>query len=69
MAEIVHPIFKLRMPTQCPRVPSELFEPIQHLGDPTNTIGRHWELAKHFHENFLQFKDMPEDTRGLIKEC
>ncbi len=65
VAEIVHPIFKLRMPTQCPGVPSELLNPSNTWGDPTEYNRKALELAKHFHENFLQFKDMPEDIKRV----
>ncbi|MDR5659055.1 phosphoenolpyruvate carboxykinase (ATP) [Serpentinicella sp. ANB-PHB4] len=60
VAYITDPIFKLKMPTECPGVPCEILNPSNTWSDVRafNTTAN--ELAARFNENFLKFSGVSE---------
>jgi len=58
---IIHPIFKLAMPTLCDNVPTEVLNPRNTWSDKAAYDKKAEHLAKSFHENFKTFEDGAND--------
>jgi len=55
------PIFGLAVPTECPRVPSEVLKPVNVWQDKAEYEKTALKLAKDFNKNFQNFKGVSED--------
>lgn len=54
---VVDPIFGLRIPVECPGVPSEILQPKNTWANPKNYEEKAQQLARAFQENFTLFGD------------
>ena len=55
--------FGLRIPAECPGVPSEVLDPQSTWSDASAYVAKAHELAGLFHENFKQFEGQaPEEV-------
>lgn len=50
------PIFRILVPAQCPGVPDEVLQPINTWEDKAAYRAKALELARAFHDNFVQFE-------------
>jgi len=58
------PVFGLRIPKECPDVPSELLDPRNTWNDKAAYDQKARELAARFRENFTKLAaDVPDDVR------
>jgi phosphoenolpyruvate carboxykinase (ATP) len=65
---IVHPVFKLKMPVECPGVPVELLNPRNTWKDKSAYDEQAMKLAKAFIGNFKKFHDVPEHIRKIAED-
>lgn len=59
--QVVDPLFKFRIPTACPRVPSEILQPRQTWEDPEAYDAAAKKLAELFRKNFAAFAEGAND--------
>ncbi|MEJ2114414.1 MAG: phosphoenolpyruvate carboxykinase (ATP), partial [Flavobacteriaceae bacterium] len=52
---MMHPIFGISMPSECPNVPSEILDPINTWSNKSAYISKSIQLAHSFHLNFEKF--------------
>jgi phosphoenolpyruvate carboxykinase (ATP) len=57
------PVFGLRYPTACPRVPASVLDARGTWADPAAYDTQAHRLAERFHQNFRRFKDVPPAIR------
>ena len=62
---VTHPIFKLKMPTNCPEVPSTILNPANTWGNISEYNKKAKELAYRFNQNFMKFQDVSEDIEKV----
>ncbi|HEY5576303.1 MAG TPA: phosphoenolpyruvate carboxykinase (ATP), partial [Clostridiaceae bacterium] len=58
---IEHPVLRVMIPKKCSGVPDELLDPRNTWKDKEMYDARALELAVKFKENFMRFKDVPEE--------
>jgi phosphoenolpyruvate carboxykinase (ATP) len=62
---VTDPIFDLKVPQQCPNVPSEVLQPEKTWSNKQDFRAKAQELAERFHKNFERFAaDTPEEVRN-----
>tara|TARA_Y100001933_G_scaffold143900_1_gene142615 strand:- start:191 stop:1807 length:1617 start_codon:yes stop_codon:yes gene_type:complete len=57
-----HPVFGLKMPVNCPGVPSEVLNPLNTWEDKVSYENKAYHLANQFNKNFSQFKEKASKT-------
>ena len=57
-----HPVFGLKMPVNCPGVPSEVLNPVNTWEDKVSYENKAYHLADQFNKNFSQFKEKASKT-------
>ena len=57
-----HPVFGLKMPVNCPGVPSEVLNPVNTWEDKVSYENKAYHLADQFNKNFSHFKEKASKT-------
>jgi len=64
-ATVTDPVFELRIPRECPGVPTDILQPENTWGDKNAYRAQAQNLAERFLKNFERFaKDTPEAVRN-----
>jgi phosphoenolpyruvate carboxykinase (ATP) len=62
---VTHPVFKLEMPTHCPGVPDTILNPANTWENISQYNKTARELASHFSQNFVKYRDVREDLKKI----
>lgn len=65
---VTHPIFKLKIPTNCPGVPDTILNPVSTWENVSDYNKMAKELAVRFSQNFTKFQDVSEDIEKVNLE-